>query len=371
MPDDPRPEPEAAAEPCYAPPEGGVSLAGVSQSYGSKRVLREIDLTVEQGGFLALVGPSGCGKSTLLKLLAGLLDPDAGVIRIGGQIVADPARRRFVAPERRDLGMVFQDYALWPHLRVADNVGFPLEMRGVTRAERRMRVAEALDQVGLAGFGERFPGQLSGGQQQRVALARAIVARPKLILFDEPLSNLDQELRDALGVEIAALCRSLNLTALYVTHDLGEAFALADRIAVMRDGALLQIGAPEQLVADPASASVAEFLKLGAIMPARLEAGYIRIGDTIRLPPPNGSAADGPGALLLPTRALAIAAPGKGDLGGVVVRRLFHGTSYEIEVRVAADAPLVHIVTSQSLALGSQIGIALDAELLRWFPAAI
>jgi iron(III) transport system ATP-binding protein len=362
--------------PPYAPATGGVSLTGVGQSYGKKRVLQDIALTVEPGGFLALVGPSGCGKSTLLKLLAGMLAPDAGVIRIGDRTVAEPAQRVFVPPERRDIGMVFQDYALWPHLRIADNVGFPLEMRGVDRAERKGRIAEALAQVGLAHAADRFPSQLSGGQQQRVALARAIVARPQLVLFDEPLSNLDQELRDTLGLEMASLCRALHLTAVYVTHDLGEAFALADRVAVMRDGKLLQIGEPERLVAHPASPKVAEFLKLGTLLPARIENGLIHIGNMIRLDAPAGaaeaSAAEaGDGTLLLPTRALSVAASGHADIGGIVMRRLFHGDSYAIEVEITPGAPLVRLDTSQRFETGSHVGLAIDKDLPRWFPDSI
>ncbi|OZI42520.1 ABC transporter substrate-binding protein [Bordetella genomosp. 5] len=211
-----------------------VVVRGVRHAYHGHTVLAGVDLEVPAGTVLALLGPSGCGKSTLLKALAGLLRPDSGAITFGARTVCAPDA--FVAPEGRDLGMVFQDYALWPHMSVAQNVAFPLAMRRVPRAEREARVADALALVGLAGMGVRRPAQLSGGQQQRVALARAIVAQPSLLLFDEPLSNLDRDLRESLCTEIGALLRRLGTTAVYVTHDHDEAYALAHKVARMEAG---------------------------------------------------------------------------------------------------------------------------------------
>ncbi len=211
-----------------------IHLRGVRQRFAGHTVLDGIDLDVPAGTTLALLGPSGCGKSTLLKLLAGLLQPDEGSVSFGADTVAD--RETCVPPEARDLGMVFQDYALWPHLTVAGNVAFPLEMRGVPRAERAAAVAQALARVGLAEFGARRPSALSGGQQQRVALARAIVARPRVLLFDEPLSNLDPQLRASLCTEIRDLLAQLGTTAVYVTHDRAEAEALAHTIVTLAHG---------------------------------------------------------------------------------------------------------------------------------------
>jgi iron(III) transport system ATP-binding protein len=216
-----------------------IHLRGLRQRFGGHTVLDGIDLDVPAGTTLALLGPSGCGKSTLLKLLAGLLQPDEGCVMFGGETVADAAT--CAPPEARDLGMVFQDYALWPHLTVAGNVAFPLEMRGVPRAERTERVTLALERVGLGAFGARRPSALSGGQQQRVALARAIVARPRVLLFDEPLSNLDPQLRASLCGEIRELLAQLGTTAVYVTHDRAEADALAHTIVTLAQGRVAQI----------------------------------------------------------------------------------------------------------------------------------
>ncbi|BET13556.1 ABC transporter ATP-binding protein [Pandoraea sputorum] len=217
-----------------APQGVAVSLRALHQTFGAARVLDGIDIDVPAGTTTALLGPSGCGKSTLLKLLAGLLAPTGGEIRFDDTVVAGASVCH--APELRSLGMVFQDYALWPHMSVAANVAFPLEMRGVRRTERAERVEEALTLVGLAGLGARRPQALSGGQQQRVALARAIVSAPRLLLFDEPLSNLDRDLRTRLCADIGALLSRLGTTAVYVTHDREEAEALADQIVILAHG---------------------------------------------------------------------------------------------------------------------------------------
>jgi len=216
-----------------------IRVQHVFHHFATTPVLNDVCLEVPKGTIMALLGPSGCGKSTLLKLLAGLLHPDDGQLFFGEHKVVDG--RFSLPPEQRDLGMVFQDYALWPHLSVAQNVAFPLQMRGVKASERQRRTLEALDRVGLADFASRRPSELSGGQQQRVALARAIVAEPQILLFDEPLSNLDRNLRESLCEEMAVLLRQLGTTAVYVTHDPHEAKALAHGIARMESGAIKRI----------------------------------------------------------------------------------------------------------------------------------
>ncbi|MCV2532295.1 ABC transporter ATP-binding protein [Enterobacter wuhouensis] len=213
-----------------------ITLKSVSYAFGANTVLNQIDLHIDAGSVVALLGPSGCGKSTLLRLLAGLTQPAGGEIHFGERQVAKPGWS--LPPEARDIGMVFQDYALWPHMTVAQNVAFPLRMRNIPRQQRDVRVAQALSRVGLSAFADRKPAGLSGGQQQRVALARAIVAEPRVLLFDEPLSNLDSELRESLCLEMATLLRQLGTTAVYVTHDRREAEILADRIVHLSAGSV-------------------------------------------------------------------------------------------------------------------------------------
>ncbi len=244
-----------------------VELAGVVKSFGAHRALNSIDLAIKPGEFVALLGPSGCGKTTALRALSGLEGIDEGRILIDGEDVAD------VPTNKRDMGMVFQSYSLFPHMTVTENVEFGLRMRRVGAGERRGRAAEALDMVGLAHLGARFAHQLSGGQQQRVALARALVTRPRVLLLDEPLSALDAKVRVQLRDEIRRIQTELGITTVFVTHDQEEALAVADRVAVMRDGVIEQIGTPEELYTTPASAFVADFVGLSNRVAGQIVAG--------------------------------------------------------------------------------------------------
>jgi iron(III) transport system ATP-binding protein len=219
-----------------------------------------ISFSVPKGQLFTLLGPSGCGKSTTLRCIAGLERPEGGSITIDGKTVCSPEDDLFVTPDRRGIGMVFQSYAIWPHMTVFQNVAYALEVKRTPRAEIRPRVMEALERVGLAAFADRPAPHLSGGQQQRVALARAIVGRPSLLLFDEPLSNLDAKLRERMRAEIRELQQRLHLTAIYVTHDQAEALALSDTIAVMEAGKILALGSPREIYAAPASRFVADFV---------------------------------------------------------------------------------------------------------------
>ena len=234
----------------------GVDVTGVTKTFdGVTQVLRGVDVSVEAGATLALLGPSGCGKTTLLRIIAGLERPDDGTVTVGDQLLTSPSV--FVAPERRRVGMVFQDWALFPHLSVARNVGF-----GLPRPERKVspRIDQALELVGLAGLGDRMPSTLSGGQQQRVALARAIAPRPSVLLLDEPFSNLDASLRARVRTEIHQLLVGLGITTIFVTHDQDEAFVLGDRVAVLADGEVVQIGPPAELYRSPATRWLAGFV---------------------------------------------------------------------------------------------------------------
>src|SRR5215207_8295254 len=231
-----------------------LSLKNISRSFGSTRAVADVSLDVDQGEFFGLLGPSGCGKTTTLRMIAGLERPDSGSIEFQGSNITN------LPPERRGFGMVFQNYALFPHLNVFDNVAFGLRARHKPKAEIGERVASALELVQLPGYGKRAVDELSGGQQQRVAIARAIAIEPALLLFDEPLSNLDVSLREETRSELRELVTRLGLTAVYVTHDQEEAFALCDRIAVMVGGKLMQTGKPRELYEQPADIAVARFL---------------------------------------------------------------------------------------------------------------
>ena len=250
-------------------------LEGLRRTYGATVAVDRVDLEVAQGELVALLGPSGCGKTTTLRMVAGFVAPTAGRVLIGGvDVTAAP-------PYGRDTGMVFQGYALFPHMTVAENVGFGLEMRRVARAEREARIAEALRLVRLDGYAERRISQLSGGQQQRVALARALVVNPGVFLLDEPLSNLDAKLRVETRVELRRLQRALDVTAVYVTHDQEEAMSMSDRMAIFMDGRIVQIGTPEEVYLRPATVEVAAFLGNPPmnVLPARLASGHAVIGE--------------------------------------------------------------------------------------------
>ena len=231
-----------------------IRIEQLSKRFGSIAALQDIDLTIEPGELFFLLGPSGCGKTTLLRTLAGFYAPDTGRVFFDGEDVTT------LAPHKRNTAMMFQSYALWPHLTVAQNVAFGLEERKVPRAEIVRRVDEALASVHMAGFGPRKPNELSGGQQQRVALARALVIRPRCLLLDEPLSNLDAKLRSDMRAEIRRVCKEFKLTTVYVTHDQKEALSVADRIAVMQAGRVVQVGTPEDLYRRPRTKAVANFI---------------------------------------------------------------------------------------------------------------
>src|SRR5499427_2201579 len=243
-----------------------LSLTAIAKSYGSVIALAGIDLRVSDGEIVTILGPSGSGKTTLLKIVAGFEFPDAGQVELAGDDIT------CVTPASRGIGMVFQNYALFPHMRVAENIAFPLEMRRLARAETQQRVGRALALVGLAGYEARYPRQLSGGQQQRVALARAIVFEPRLLLLDEPFGALDRKLREQMQLEVKRLQRRLGLTALFVTHDQEEALVLSDRIAVMSEGRVEQLGTPEEIYAHPVNWFVADFVGESNLFRGRLAA---------------------------------------------------------------------------------------------------
>ena len=323
--------------------ESAVALSDISKYFSGVPAVDRVTLTVASGEFLTLLGPSGCGKTTTLNLIAGFLTPDTGSIRLAGRAVDR------LPSFRRDIGIVFQDYALFPHMTVAENIGFGLRMRRVPRAETERRVSQALDLVHLGGFGERRPLALSGGQRQRVALARALVIRPTVLLLDEPLSNLDLKLREEMRLEITTLQRRLGITMVMVTHDQGEALAVSDRIAVMNKGRIEQLGDAHDVYEHPASHFVADFIGSTNFLPGQAQetaaaGGFCTVATEtgpmrLRAPQPlqNGAAVQ---IAVRPERLRfgKAAAAGALNLTGTVLRHVYLGNHTETYVRTAAGS---------------------------------
>ena len=248
---------------------GGVVLASLTKRFGAAVAVNAVDLRIEPGEFVSLLGPSGCGKTTTLRLIAGFLSPDAGEIRVGERVLSRPGA--VVPPEQRNMSMIFQSYAVWPHMTVSANVAYGLRMRRVAREPIRRRVLEALQRVRLEALADRYPSELSGGQQQRVALARALVVEPETLLLDEPLSNLDATLREEMRFEIRRLHDEFRITTVYVTHDQAEAMVTSDRIAVMNGGRIEQIGTSEDIYERPRSSFVARFIGASNILDCQVQ----------------------------------------------------------------------------------------------------
>jgi putative spermidine/putrescine transport system ATP-binding protein len=313
-----------------------VEFRGLRREFGTTVALDGLDLTVRPGEFLALLGPSGCGKTTALRMLAGFEHPDSGEVLVDGEDVTR------VPAHRRDAGMVFQSYSLFPHLSALDNVAFGLRMRKVGTAERRSRAAGLLDLVGLADKGDRFPHQLSGGQQQRIALARALALRPRVLLLDEPLSALDAKVRLTLREEIRRLQQELGITTLFVTHDQEEALSVADRVAVMRAGRLEQCAEPAELYGRPATAFVAEFVGTMSRIPGRLSGTTVEVLG-LRLPAEGTLPAAAEVDVLVRPEAVQVTADDGGDAR--VIATAFLGAATRLTVRltdgteVKADLP--------------------------------
>jgi iron(III) transport system ATP-binding protein len=324
-----------------------IRLASVSKSFGAHKALNGISLSIDDGTFFVVLGPSGCGKSTLLRAIAGLEPIDKGEIDLDGRPVARDGLH--MAPEDRRVGVVFQSYALWPHMSVAGNVAFPLETAGKRRSAVSVRVAECLETVALTPYGQRKPAELSGGQRQRVALARCLAQDAATVLMDEPLANLDPHLRSAMEEELAAFHRSSGATTLFITHDQREAMALADRVAVMWDGEILQVDDPDTLYRRPVSKKVAGFIGRSTLVPVdveRVAAGCALIcfgGVSIEVDCPDGTR-PGPATLLLRPEHLVLATDAAG-FEARVERTIYRGGYWEVFVTVeGTNQPLMMVL---------------------------
>jgi ABC-type Fe3+/spermidine/putrescine transport system ATPase subunit len=356
-----------------------VELDQVVKRYGGHTALHEVSLTAEAGQFLVLLGPSGSGKSTLLRVVAGIERVHDGRVKLGDRVVGD--RSSHLPPERRGLAMVFQDYALWPHLTVADNVAYPLRrqrtvQRNGQKIGRRSSIAEqvgsALERVGLGEYRDRYPSELSGGEQQRVALARALVGRPGLLLFDEPLSNLDADLRERMRVEISTLARESGATAIYITHDQSEAFALADAIGVLDQGRLVQLDRPEVIYRTPATPFVTRFTGLAGDLPGqvqRLDGDFVVLdvcGRRVRARA-TGRLTSGDSVRLLvrpaATRVLPEQAIIDGALAGTVVDVAYRGRGYDHVVATEqGEQILTGVFDERAWTRGTRVQVALEAD---------
>jgi len=341
-----------------------ITIRGVVKRFGAVTAVDGADLAVADGELFTLLGPSGCGKTTLLRLLAGFYQPDAGEIRFGERVVSG------LPPYERKIGMVFQNYALWPHMTVAGNVAYGLKLRKLPAAEITARLAEGLRKVNLAGLEARYPGQLSGGQQQRVALARALVLNPDILLLDEPLSNLDAKIRVQVRAEIRKLQQELGITTIYVTHDQEEALSLSDRVAVMKDGRVLQVGAPKELYERPRTRFVADFLAVKNILDVEVmsidggRASLRTSSGTLVAAADDGFVVGSRACIGVRPEAIALGADGDNSFPGILDDEIYLGESTDWRVRVGGEVLTVSegATTARGRRRGDAVRVSFPAD---------
>ncbi|MGM9518345.1 MAG: ABC transporter ATP-binding protein [Acidaminococcus sp.] len=341
-----------------------VKLEHLYKRFGNVTAVGDFNLEVQDGEFVSFLGPSGCGKSTTLRMIAGFERPTEGNILLGDQVVSSAESNVFVPPEKRNIGMVFQSYAVWPHMTVAENVAYPLKIQKVPREERDKRVKEALEMVHLDRYGERYPSQLSGGQQQRVALARALIAQPGLLLLDEPLSNLDAKLRESMRFEISSLQKRLGITVIYVTHDQSEAMTMSDRIVVMNAGVVQQVGKPYDVYTHPANKMVADFIGLVNFLPAEVKEDRIFVKGTQVSFPNTARLPQGDAVLGVRPENITLSKTG-GMLQGQVKHRFYMGDAVDYRIQVGQQVlrVITHGSSYHQLADGETIYLDLNAVI--------
>lgn len=317
-----------------------VKIVSVTKQFGEVKAVNNFNATIADGEFVSILGPSGCGKTTMLRMIAGFEKASVGEIHIGDKLVSSSKNSTFIPPEKRNIGMVFQSYAVWPHMSVFDNVAYPLKIKKYAKEDIAKRTTEALELVHLENYAKRFPNQLSGGQQQRVALARALVGEPRLLLLDEPLSNLDAKLRESMRFEIKELQKKLNITVIYVTHDQAEAMAMSDRIIVMNQGVIQQVDRPIKIYENPTNQVVADFIGLVNFVEAEVTA------DQITLPTLNhviNRTSNFTGKALVAIRPEQITMNKSGSgLKGTLLHKFYLGDS--TDCRVAVDQEILRVI---------------------------
>lgn len=345
-----------------------VLLKDIQKSFKEVQALKGVDLTIESGEFLSILGPSGCGKTTLLRILAGLEKADKGSIHFGEKTVVESDQKMHLPPQERNIGMVFQDFALWPHMTVFENVAYGLKAKG-KKKNRKEKVEQALKDVQLEHFGSRYPHELSGGQQQRVAFARAVANEPEIILLDEPLSALDAALRDDMRVLLKKLVKKRNLTAIYVTHDQHEAMALSDRIAVIQQGEILQLDSPEAIYHRPINIEVARFVGRGTCLPVEIrnekwESKLFISGEYEWETPEKISGATEGLAIIRPENVHIHAEKKEKCLPVMVEAASYLGERYEISLSLEVTEELLLAYSSKSVAIGQKVWIEYTGKSL-------
>lgn len=351
---------------------GAIQIRGLVKTYGAFTTVGGIDLDVAPGSLVSLLGPSGCGKTTTLRMIAGFINPNAGRISVDGDVLSEAGSS--TPPERRNMGMVFQSYAVWPHMTVSENIAYGLRTRRAPAAEIKRKVDEIVELVGLSGHEHKYPNALSGGQQQRVALARAVVTRPRILLLDEPLSNLDTKLREVMRFELRRIQQSLGITTVFVTHSQEEALVMSDQVAVMRDGLIVEQGTPHELYERPRSRFVADFMGLANFISGEVAD---ESGDRIRLRTPfglvegAGSGAGGAPQIMVRPQHIELlpASPEPStlnDFPATVTEAAFNGSIIDYTLDAGGPVPLrVQAFTPQRFNLGDAVRVRFDAATAR------
>jgi ABC-type Fe3+/spermidine/putrescine transport system ATPase subunit len=370
---------EAAMDALVSNQEGALALRGLTKRFAAFTAVDAIDLDVRSGELMALLGPSGCGKTTTLRMVAGLEQPTSGEIRFGANTFISTADDVELPAHRRNVGMVFQSYALWPHMTVHQNVAYPLSVRRVPGAEIKRRVRDILDLMELGALAEKTIPQLSGGQQQRVALARALVYEPELMLFDEPFSNLDANLRGQMRMELKRLRRKVAMTGVFVTHDQAEALSLADSVAIMNGGRIEQVGAPQDVYRRPATRFVRDFL--GRVL--CLNGSYEQAGGEARVRLQDGTMLTCPAPESPPGKRVEISirpehvqvhdgdgAPPPNTVGAVLEELLFTGDCFETRLRIAGESVFMELPARRAWREGDSLRLQLPADALSVWPVA-